>query len=71
MKKGMESSERSYKIVGYEYQKAPRFNTIYCGECIKHEPLDWDWIMDITAAEAEEDETVCDICGKRLKGAED
>ena len=53
-------------IVGYEYQKRPRFNTIYCGECIKDESLDWDWIQDITAAEAEEEELTCDICGKEL-----
>ena len=64
----MNESERSdgYPIVGYEYQKGPRFQSIYCGECIKDESLDWDWIQDITAAEAEEEELTCDICGKEL-----
>ena len=66
-KKILEEKDGNYPIVGNEYQKGPRFQSIYCGECIKDRPLDWDFVMDISAAEAEEEELTCDICGKELK----
>lgn len=53
--------------IGYEYQKTPRFNTIYCEGCANDEWFDWDYMMEITA---DEEGLACDICGKELGGDE-
>ena len=52
-------------IIGYEYQKGPRFESVFCHRCLEPRLAHFDhkWLFPIDS----DDETVyCDICGRKL-----